>query len=294
MKRKDATIKRRCSFLLLLIFLLYDKINAMNSNDTKTAEPAKKNSKKARRMDLAAYRHAVPFVLWLGIVLLANMMHIAEGSETEDIKSLNLVSLPMLYAIRTAICVIALFICRPWRYYSALNVKHILPAIGIGLGVFILWIGLETEFVKSICPSLANLYELWAVKPFGELREPLEATPYAPSVCGVFMTSIRFIGSAFVISIIEEFFWRGYLLRTARTPDFLDIDIGQLHLPSFLIVAAIFAIEHNEVLAGFLCGIIYGLFYIKTRDIWATAIAHITTNAVLGAYVLATGKYFYW
>lgn len=266
----------------------------MNSNDTKTAEPAKKNSKKARRMDLAAYRHAVPFVLWLGIVLLANMMHIAEGSETEDIKSLNLVSLPMLYAIRTAICVIALFICRPWRYYSALNVKHILPAIGIGLGVFILWIGLETEFVKSICPSLANLYELWAVKPFGELREPLEATPYAPSVCGVFMTSIRFIGSAFVISIIEEFFWRGYLLRTARTPDFLDIDIGQLHLPSFLIVAAIFAIEHNEVLAGFLCGIIYGLFYIKTRDIWATAIAHITTNAVLGAYVLATGKFFYW
>jgi CAAX prenyl protease-like protein len=278
----------------LLKFFLYVKIKAMNTNEKKAAEPAKKNSKKARRMDQAAYRHAAPFVLWLGIVLLANMMHLTEGSGTEDIKSLNLVSLPVLYAIRTAICLVALFICRPWRYYSALNPKNILPAIGLGLGVFVLWIGLETEFVKSLCPSLAGLYETWCVKPFGAMREPLETTPYAPSVCGVMMTAVRFIGSAFVISIIEEFFWRGYLLRTARTPDFLDIDIGQLHWPSFLIVAAIFAIEHNEVLAGFICGIVYGLFYIKTKDIWAAAIAHITTNAVLGIYVLATGKYIFW
>lgn len=266
----------------------------MNTTEIKTTEPAKKNSKKARRMDNAAYRHAVPFVLWLGIVLLANMMHLTEGSETEEIKSLNIVSLPALYAIRTAICVIALFICRPWKYYNALNKKNILPAIGIGIGVFFLWVGLETGFFKSICPFIAEKYELWCVKPFGEMRTPLESTPYAPSVCGFAMTTIRFIGSAFIISIIEEFFWRGYLLRTARTPDFLDIDIGQLHWPSFLIVAAIFAIEHNEVLAGFLCGIIYGLFYIKTRDIWAAAIAHITTNAVLGIYVLATGKYMFW
>lgn len=281
-------------FLPLLIYFLYGKIDAMNSNDIKKTEPAKKNSKKARRMDLAAYKHAVPFVLWLGIVLLANMMHLTEGSETEEIKSLNIISLPMLYAVRTTICVIALFICRPWKYYTALNPKHILPAIGIGLGVFVLWIGLETEFFKREFPSVANLYETWCVKPFGEMRSPMESTPYAPSVCRLHMTLIRFVGSAFVIAVIEEFFWRGYLLRTARTPDFLDIDIGQLHWPSFLIVAAIFAIEHNEVLAGFLCGIIYGLFYIKTRDIWAVAIAHITTNAVLGIYVLATGKYFFW
>lgn len=278
----------------MLNFFVYGKIIAMNTTEIKKQEPAKKNSKKARRMDKAAYRHAIPFVLWLGIVLLAEMMHLTEGSETEDIKSLNLVSLPMLYAIRTITCVIVLIICRPWKYYNALNVKHILPAIGIGLGVFVLWVGLETEFFKNNCPLLANLYETWCVKPFGELREPMESTPYAPSVCSYYMISIRFIGSAFVIAIIEEFFWRGYLLRTARTPDFLDIDIGQLHWPSFLIVAAIFAIEHNEVLAGFLCGIIYGLFYIKTRDIWAVAIAHITTNAVLGIYVLGTGKYFFW
>ncbi len=266
----------------------------MKSNELKTKEPARKNSKKARRMDKAAYQHAAPFVLWLGIVLLANMMHLTEGSASEDIKSLNLISLPWLYTLRTAICVVALLICRPWKYYNALETKHILPAVGIGVGVFVLWIGLETEVFKKLCPFLANQYELWCVKPFGELRPELTSTPYAPSVCGFALTTVRFIGSAFVISIIEEFFWRGYLLRTARTPDFLDIDIGELHWPSFLIVAAIFAIEHNEVLAGFVCGIVYGLFYIKTRDIWATAIAHITTNAVLGIYVLATGKYIFW
>lgn len=266
----------------------------MNIENIKTAEPAKKNSKKARRMDQAAYRHAIPFVLWLGVVLLAEMMHLTEGSGTEEIKSLDLVSQPMLYAIRTAICIVALFICRPWKYYDGLNRKNILPAIGIGLGIFVLWIGLETEFFKNLCPPIAELYEKWCVKPFGQMREPLKTTPYAPSACRIFLISVRFFGSAFVISAIEEFFWRGYLLRTARTPDFLDVDIGKLHWPSFLIVAAIFAIEHNEVLAGFICGIVYGLFYIKTRDIWAATIAHITTNAALGIYVLATGKYIFW
>ena len=269
----------------------------MNSSTEKSPlqPPAPKDSPKAKMMTWAAVRHAVPFGLWLGIMLLAHLMHLTESSGSDDVGSLNLISDANLYALRTVLCALALLVLRPWKYYSALKTKNILPAIGIGTGIFFLWIGFETQFVKQLFPEVSKLYEMWLVKPFGELRAPMESvSQYDPSLCGWPLTIVRLAGSAFVISVIEEFFWRGYLLRTVRTPDFLDVDIGEFHLPSFLVVAAVFAIEHVEVGAGFVTGLVYGWFYIKTKDIWAASIAHIVTNLLLGINVIAAGNWQYW
>lgn len=269
-------------------------MNEKVEQENQTSIPAPKNSKKAKMMDGAAARHIVPFALWIGIMLIAQMMHLTESSNSEEISSLNLISDATLYAIRTVICIAVLFICKPWQYYESLKKKNILPAILVGLITFVLWVFPETTLFKSIAPSISTLYETWCVMPFGELREPITSTPYAPSVCGIPLFIARFLGSAIVISIIEEFFWRGYALRTARTPDFLDIKISELHLPSFLFVAALFAVEHTEYVAGFITALIYGLFYIKKQDIWAVSIAHITTNAALGIYVFLSKQYFFW
>lgn len=263
---------------------------------------APKGSAKAKAMTAAAVRHALPFVLWLGIMALARAMHLTTGSTSEIAESLNIISDAGMYSVRTVLCVVALFILRPWRYYGALQKKNILPAIGIGLAVFVLWVGFETELFKKIAPGLAELYERWCVDPFGapgELREisteiSAANTPYAPAVCGWPLTIFRLIGSALVISVIEEFFWRGYLLRTVKTPDFLDLDVGYFNPLTFFAVALVFGLEHVEVLAGAITGVIYGFLYIKTRDIWAASIAHITTNLALGIYVLATGKWWFW
>ena len=263
---------------------------------------APKGSAKAKAMNIAAARHALPFVLWLGIMALAHAMHLTTGSTSEIAESLNLISDAGMYTVRTVLCVVALFILRPWRYYGALQKKNILPAIGIGLAVFALWVGFETELFKKIAPGLAELYERWCVDPFGALGELRETsaeisaanTPYAPAICGWPLTIFRLIGSALVISVIEEFFWRGYLLRTAKTPDFLDLDVGYYNPLIFFGVAIVFGLEHVEVVAGAITGVIYGFLYIKTRDIWAASIAHITTNLALGIYVLATGKWWFW
>ncbi len=246
-------------------------------------------------MDAAAAVHIIPFAMWLGILLLAQMMHLTPGSGTEEIKSLNLLSDASLYAVRTGLCFLVFLCLRPWRYYGALRKKHILPAALTGAAVFVLWTVFEWEIVRQTLPSLHELYEKWCVWPIGEMREPpASPPPYAPDVCGWPLTVVRLIGSAFVISVIEEFFWRGYAIRTARTPDFLDIDIGELHWPTFLLVSVLFAAEHVEFAAGFVTGLIYGIFYIKTRDVWAASIAHITTNALLGIYVIATGSWQFW
>ncbi len=264
-----------------------------NSTPT-TIEPAPKNSPKAKMMNRAAADHAVPFFLWIGIMLIAMKMHLSPSSATEEIGSLNLISDAYLYALRSILCLVVFLFLRPWKFYTPLQRKNILPSLGVGVAIFVLWIGFETEFFKHLAPGLATAYEKWCVMPFGSMREAVEDTPYAPAFCGWGLTLVRLAGSAFVIAIIEEFFWRGYLIRTFRTPDFLDIDIGELHPTSFLIVAVIFGLEHTEWAVGLITGIVYGLFYIRTRDIWAVSIAHVVTNLILGIYVLVTGSWQYW
>ena len=102
------------------------------------------------------------------------------------------------------------------------------------------------------------------------------------------------VGTGVAIAFAEEFFWRGYLLRAARTPDFLDVPVGSFHAVSFLAVTAVFAAEHAELAAGFAAGLAYGLLFLRTRDVWAACIAHAATNLLLGFYVLATGHWEFW
>ena len=270
-------------------------------NSETPVEPAPKGSAKAKMMTFASVAHALPFFLWIGIMLLAGMMHLTPSSGSEDIKSLDLISDAWMYAIRTVLCVVALCILRPWRYYPALKIKNILPAIGVGLAVFVLWVGFETETFKNFAPGLADLYERYCVDllHFGEARDFAASadkpSPYSPLVCGWPLAIIRLLGSALVIATIEEFFWRGYLLRTIKTPDFLDLDISYYNPKIFFAVALLFGVNHAEyAVVGAITGVIYGFLYIKTRDIWAASIAHITTNFVLGVYVLASGKYYFW
>ncbi len=55
-----------------------------------------------------------------------------------------------------------------------------------------------------------------------------------------------------------------------------------------------FSTVHTRWIAGLLCGLLYGWFYRRTRDIWAVSYAHGLTNALLGIYVLTTGKFEFW
>lgn len=255
---------------------------------------APKDSPKALAMARAARRHVVPFAVWMALLFAVQVFNLATDPTGKNEHALNLVSLAWAYAWRAGLGALALLLWRPWRDYAAPARRNLLPAVGLGAAVFVLWIGLETEAVRRVAPGLARLYETWCVLPFGQLREPLEHLPYAPATCGWPLTLVRLVGSTLVIAAIEEFFWRGFLYRWVQNLDFLDIDPATIHWPAFLGVAGAFAALHVEWAAAFLTGLAYGCFYIRTRDIWATVLAHATTNLLLGLYVLLTGHYHFW
>ncbi|MBC8453626.1 CAAX prenyl protease-related protein [PVC group bacterium] len=185
---------------------------------------------------------------------------------------------------------------KPWRWYSRLNLQHIVPALLIGILVFVAWVGLETTWIGEKIPSVQSAYLRFGLDifHFGQMPPAIECTPYAPSVCGWHLALIRLLGSAFVIATIEEFFWRGFLYRMFIDQSFLKVDIGRFVLIPFILVCLFFGLEHTRWIAGIFAGVAYGYLIIRTRDIWAGIIAHITTNFLLGIYVLMTGSYQFW
>ena len=91
------------------------------------------------------------------------------------------------------------------------------------------------------------------------------------------MIAIRLIGSAFVISVAEELFFRKWLIGFA----------------GFWGMVFLFAVEHDRWLVGAIAGVIYGFLYLR-RGLGAAIVAHAVTNLVLGLWVLKTGQWQFW
>lgn len=258
----------------------------------------------------AVVAHVLPFAIWLTMMVY-----------TEN------------YMYRTFGGLILLAVFRPWRWYPKLQLKNIPAAIGVGILIFFVWIGLETPWVAERAPVVTEWYERLFVdltKPFkvrerydiplavespevqeaialGEdvqrTRLPFEVIEsgehagrhiYDPRVTGPITFWMHMFGTTVIIAIIEEFFFRGFLYRWMQGSPFFRMDAGRLHWPLLLVISVFFGIEHFEWMAGIICGIAFGLLYIKTRDVWAAIIAHGTTNFILGLYVVNCNAYQFW
>ena len=222
--------------------------------------------------------HVAPFAAWIAL------MHFLDFPQLPP---------AWAYALRSALCLALFLYFRPWRWYGRPQFRHALLATGVGVAVLAVWVGLEGPWMEA-APGLRDLYVKWGILPFGELREPLAKTPYAPEVCGWPLAVVRVLGSGLVIGMIEEFFWRGFLYRWLLGLDFTKVPHGQFAWMPFLVTAVVFGAEHQEWLAGLLAGLLYGWLYIRTRDLWCAVWAHVLTNLLLGVYVLKTGQYFFW
>ena len=155
----------------------------------------------------------------------------------------------------------------------------------------------QSALATALSPLASKTYVATAISAGGFLTQAAADAEarYAPAATGWPLFAVHLLGTGVAIAFAEEFFWRAYLLRAVRTPDFLDIPVGAFHAPSFLAVAAVFAAEHGSLaVPGLLAGLAYGLLFIRTRDVWAACLAHATTNLALGAYVLSTGHWEFW
>ena len=107
----------------------------------------------------------------------------------------------------------------------------------------------------------------------------------------IFFLLVRFFGLVVVVPVVEELFYRSFLLRFVSDPDdFRAVPQGTFSAVALLVNVAVFALSHPEWLAAALFALAMGLLLRGTRNLFACILAHGTTNLLLGVFVLHTGS----
>ena len=107
--------------------------------------------------------------------------------------------------------------------------------------------------------------------------------------------ALRVLRASTVVAVVEEIFWRGWLMRWLIEDDFLSVPIGTYQLRAFCFTALFFAFEHGPYWeVGLAAGLVYNWWAIRSRSLGDLILAHGVTNAALAAFVILTRRWEYW
>ena len=169
-----------------------------------------------------------------------------------------------------------------WREYGELvaqtwpTLSEQALAVVVGVVVFALWIHLDAPWLTIGAPSATFL----PLDPQGRLIWPLVA--------------VRWIGAALIVPLMEELFWRSFLMRWIRNPQFEAVLPQRVGVKAVVLSTFVFTLAHTLWLAAAIAGLAYAWLYIRTGKLWVPVIAHAVTNGVLGAWVVVTGNWAFW
>jgi len=121
---------------------------------------------------------------------------------------------------------------------------------------------------------------------------PLNAFQHSSGVAAFLFA--RFWGLVVIVPVMEELFWRSFLIRYLTDQDFRKIPIGQYSAGAFWLVAGLSGLAHPEWLVAVVASAAYSWLLGRTGSLFATVMAHAVTNAALGVYVLVSRDWQYW
>lgn len=215
----------------------------------------------------ATVAYVAPFVAFIGVMALEHTL---------------LPNSQILYPVRFVIVLaVILLVSRP---VLQLRPKNPLASIVVGIAVFLIWIAPD---------------RLFGYRHFWLFDNPLTGSASTSIPAGmhssIWFLAARTLGSVALVPILEELFWRGWLMRWLINPDFEKVPLGKYAPGAFWIVAILFASEHGPYWeVGLMAGVVYNWWMIRTKSLADCMLAHAVTNGVLAAYVMASGQWQYW
>lgn len=170
----------------------------------------------------------------------------------------------MGYPLRVAIMLGALLPF--WSLIRALPWQFDLTSWGLGAGVGALWVllqGIQSGSGADIAAMLG-----------------------AMSLAGAgFWVVARLFGTILLVPLIEELFFRGYLLGRLDGPDW------RRRAVAVIVSTAIFAALHGRYLEAALAGLVFAYVYLRRGRVSDAVQAHIAANAFVALAALATGDW---
>ena len=161
------------------------------------------------------------------------------------------------------------------REAATLRARDWAVALATGFGVFVAWINLDHGWMT-----------LGSGPGFVPLRADGSLDPW--------LVALRFLVLAAIVPVMEELFWRSFLLRWIDRRDFLAANPRNASALAIVATALLFASEHSLWLAGLAAGLVYTALYVGTGNLRACVVSHALTNGLLGVWIVATRDWRLW
>ena len=225
---------------------------------------------KEEKSQLVAY--TVPMAVFLALLALVSLLH-SMGNNIWLSRCEY-----WIYPVQTIVC--GFLLLRFWPRYLSLRPHRVVIAIVIGLAVFVLWIAPQAFLGYAPRTEGFNPGSM-----FGD-QAPL-----------YWLTVIfRFLRLVIVVPLVEEIFWRGFLLRYLINERFSQVPFGAFSWLSFAVVTLCFTFTHSPAdwSAAFLTGMLYNFVAYRTKSLGSCVVAHALTNLLLGLWIMKTGQWGFW
>ncbi len=220
---------------------------------------------------LPAATRAIPFAVFIGLMALEPWLGQQLAGHIDS---------RWLYGVRVMVVAGLLFVF--WRSFVELTLvsrpgwRDVGIAVVVGFVVLAIWLALDTGLF--VLGHSGSGFEARAAD--GGIDWPLAL--------------MRLAGSALIVPLMEELFWRSLILRWLEDADFSSVEPAGVGVRALLLSSVVFGLEHSQWLAGILAGLAYGWLYLRSGNLWVAVLAHAVTNAGLGIWVLATGAWHFW
>ena len=147
--------------------------------------------------------------------------------------------------------------CCGWREYGELARQNLARRCArrcspsaVGVVVFGLWIHLDAPWMQLGEPTAP----LRAARRDGQSLWPLIA--------------VRWIGAALLVPVMEELFWRSFLMRWIEHPIFEAVEPRRVGLKAIVLSTFVFMLAHTLWLAAIVAGLAYAWLYRRTGKLW--------------------------
>jgi CAAX prenyl protease-like protein len=182
-----------------------------------------------------------------------------------------------LFPLQTFIC--AGLLIWYWRQYDFHGLKRVLFTLAIGVLVFVLWISPQ------------------AFLGFGARTDGFNPDTFAGQPAAYWSTVLlRFLRLVIIVPLVEEIFWRGFLLRYFINDKFDTVPFGTFSWLSFAVVTIGFTFAHSSAdwVAAAVTGALYNLVAYRTKSLASCVVAHALTNLLLGVWIMSTKQWGFW
>ena len=182
-----------------------------------------------------------------------------------------------IYPAQTFIC--GALLIWFWRDYDLRAPRRTGLAVAIGFLVLALWVAPQAVF------------------GFGPRLDGFNPETFANQPAAYWATVLfRFLRLVVVVPLLEEIFWRGFLLRFFINEKFDAVPVGTFSWFSFAIVTLGFGFSHSpsDYIAAFITGALYNCVAYWTKSLASCVVAHATTNLLLGLWIMHTRQWGFW